>query len=167
MVSPEPVISFLQHFSYLGMFSSIVVSGYILPVPEEIVLITIGYLSATGMFNIYFAIIISFLATLASDIFLYSLAKKDSTLTKSLKARMHKNKLVKSCMKKPDQIGKAVFCMRFFVGLRFLGPIMAGAMNVNLKKFILYDSIALFIYVPFFTLIGFYFHHSFLRSISL
>jgi membrane protein DedA with SNARE-associated domain len=166
MVSPEPVISFLSHFSYIGVFSSIVVSGYILPVPEEIVLLTIGYLSSSGMFNIYFVTIVSFLATLGSDIFLYLLAKKDSKLTANLKVRMHKNPFVKSWMKKPNDIGRAVFMMRFFVGLRFLGPILAGAMNVPLKKFIFYDTLALLLYTPFFVLIGFAFHNSFLRMVT-
>lgn len=166
MVSPEPVISFLQHFSYIGVFSSIVVSGYILPVPEEVVLLTIGYLANSGMFNIYFVAIVSFLATLASDVFLYSLAKKDSKFTTKLKVKMHNNSFVKSWMKKPNEIGKAVFIMRFLVGLRFLGPILAGAMNVSLKKFVLYDSLALLIYTPFFILVGFLFHHSFLRMVT-
>jgi membrane-associated protein len=166
MVSPEPVISFLQHFSYIGVFSSIVVSGYILPIPEEVVLLTIGYLTSGGMFSIYFVIIVSFLATLASDIFLYSLAKKDSKLTAGLKIKMHKNSFVKSWMKKPNDIGRMVFMMRFFVGLRFLGPILAGAMNVSLKKFVFYDTLALLLYTPFFVLIGYLFHNSFLRMIT-
>ncbi len=166
VVDPQPVISFLQHFSYIGVFSSIVVSGYILPVPEEIVLITIGYLSASGMFSLLGAILVSYLATLASDIFLYALAKKDSKFTKKLKSRIQKNTIVKNWMSKPNQIGRAVFLMRFFVGLRFLGPILAGGMNVSLKKFIFFDSLALLLYVPFFVFIGFHFSHSFLSIIT-
>lgn len=166
MVDPQPVISFLQHFSYIGVFSSIVVSGYVLPVPEEVVLITIGYLSATGLFSFWMAIIVSFLATIASDIFLYALAKKDSKFTNRLKAKVQKNQYVQGWMEKPNQIGRAVFCMRFFVGLRFLGPILAGAMNVSLRKFIFFDTLALLIYVPFFVITGFYFSHSFLKIIT-
>ncbi len=163
MLDLSPVVSFLTHFSYIGAFSSIVVSGYVLPVPEEIVLLTIGYLSSTGLFNIYLAIIVSFLATLISDIFLYSLAKKDSKFTKRMKAKLQSTALVTNWMKKPNSIGKSVFMMRFVVGLRFLGPILAGAMNVSLRKFVFFDILALLIYVPFFVILGNVFSSSFLR----
>lgn len=166
MVDPEPVISFLHHFSYLGVFSSIVVSGYILPVPEEIVLLTVGYLASHGMLHVYLAIFVCLIATLVSDIFLYSLAKKDSRFTKKLKTKFQKSVFAQSLLQKPNQVGRAVFLMRFVVGLRFLGPILAGAMNMSIKKFIFYDTLALLLYTPFFVLLGFFFSHSFLRIIT-
>jgi membrane-associated protein len=166
MVHPEPVISFLQDFSYIGAFSSVVVSGYILPVPEEVVLLTIGYLAGSGFFNVYVVIFVAFLATLASDVFLYSLAKKDSKFTRKMKRKMHDTQFCKSCMKSPRTIGKVVFLMRFCVGLRFLGPILAGALNVPLRKFIFYDTLALLLYTPFFVFLGYYFHTSFLNIVT-
>lgn len=162
-MDPQPVISFLHHSSYIGAFSSIIVSGYVLPVPEEIILLSIGYLSASGFFNIFLVVCVCFLATLISDIFLYSLAKKDTKFTQKMKAKLYSTSIVRSWMEKPNSIGKTVFMMRFFVGLRFLGPILAGVMNVSLRKFIFFDILALLIYVPFFTFLGYYFHSSFLK----
>lgn len=166
MSNPETVIEFLRNFSYLGIFFSIASSGYLVPVPEEIVLLAIGYLSAIGYFSIYLAIIVSFFATFTSDILLYSLAKRDSKYTKTLKTKMQTNKIVKAWISRPNEIGKIVFIMRFFVGLRFLGPILAGAMNMSFKKFILYDSLALIIYTPFFVLLGYQFNKSFFAWVT-
>ena len=39
-------LGYVEHLSYLGVFLVIIFSGYLLPIPEEIILLAIGYVGA-------------------------------------------------------------------------------------------------------------------------
>ncbi len=159
MVNTQFFINYLEQFSYLGIFISIALSGYIIPVPEEILLLLIGYISGVGLNNVYIALLASIIGVLLGDNILFWLSRyRGSKLIDKLKRKIRKNEVMKYKNLMKQHIGKTIFILRFIVGLRFFGPFLAGSLKVRWKTFQLYNFLAVLIYVPIMVFLGFHFH---------
>ena len=160
MANTQFFIGYIEQFSYLGIFVLIALSGYILPVPEEILLLLTGYIAALHLNNIYIALATAILGVLTGDNILFWLSRyKGSRVIDKLKHKIRKNELnrYRHLMKK--HIGKTIFIARFIVGLRFFGPFLAGSMRIKWRIFQLYNLIAVLIYAPIIVFLGFHFHN--------
>ena len=160
MHNPQFFISYLEQFSYVGIFLLLALSGYLVPIPEEILLLLTGYIAALGFNNVYIALIASILGILAGDNVLFWLSRyKGSRLIDRLKRKVRKNALAKYRHLMKRHIGKTIFIVRFIVGLRFFGPFLSGSMKVKWKIFQFYNLIAVVIYAPIMIFLGFHFHN--------
>lgn len=158
MMLLEWITNYLDAFSYLGIFVLLLLSGYIIPVPEEIILLLVGYMASAGYFGLAGAIIISIIAVLAGDNIIYRLSSHGSRWVHRLKCRLRHKKLRAYEKLMKNHVGKTVFLSRFVVGLRFLGPLLAGSMKIRWRTFQVFNLIAILIYVPLLVLIGYFFH---------
>lgn len=152
------IITSISGLTYGGIFILALLSNIIIPVPEELVLLGMGYLSGVGVFHHPFVLGIFILGMLMSDYILYSLAKSGSKLTAGLFKRLEKKGFLKNKEYLKRNINKLIFFSRFLVYLRFVGPVVAGYLNVPRRKFLMYDFLALVIYVNIFLGLGNYFH---------
>ena len=160
MANTQLFISYIEQFSYLGMFVFIALSGYIIPIPEEILLLLTGYLADLGYLNIYIAGCVAILGVLAGDNILFWLSRLEgSRIVDKLKHKIRKRELQKYRNLMKRNMGKTIFILRFVVGLRFFSPLIAGSMKVRWKTFQLYNLLAVLIYTPIFIFLGYYFHN--------
>lgn len=160
MINTQFFINYLEQFSYLGIFIFIGLSGYIIPIPEEILLLLTGYIAALGYNNLYIALATAILAVLAGDNVLFWLSKyKGSKIIDRLKRKVRKNEINKYKHLMRKHIGKTIFILRFVVGLRFFGPFLAGSMKIRWKTFQIYNLSAVIIYVPIIVFLGYHFHN--------
>ncbi len=159
-------LAFLEQLSYLGIFVSVFVAGYIVPIPEELLLLAIGYFSSAGYFNVYTAAVVAFLAILVSDNLLFLLVKRGSHHIEPFLAKIENSYIGKKLAITKNHVGKTVFIARFAIGMRFLGPTLAGLARASWKKFFFSNLIALVVYVPLFTFLGFKFHESLSQIIT-
>ena len=160
MVNTQFFIAYLEHFSYVGIFVLVLLSGYVIPIPEEIILLLTGYIAGLGFNNLYFSAIAAILGVIAGDNLLFWLSKYGSSkLVNKLKKNVRKNEIwrYKQLMKK--HIGKTIFILRFIAGLRFLSPFLAASMKIKWKTFQVYNFIATLVYVPIFVFIGYHFRN--------
>ena len=135
-------------------------SGYIVPVPEEILLLLAGYIAGVGLNNVYFALLAAILGILVGDNVLFWLSKyKGSRIINKLKQKVRRNELNKYKHLMKEHIGKTIFIVRFIVGFRFFGPFLAGSVNIKWKTFQFYNLIAVLIYAPLIVFLGFHFHN--------
>lgn len=159
MTASADILGQLNALSYGGLWVVSFLSNAIIPVPEEITLLSFGYLAGTGKVDILFLIPIAISGLLTSDIIVYTLSKKGSRLVISIYEKFFAKKIENHSESWFDiNLTKIVFFSRFLVQLRFIGPFLAGQKNMPLKKFISYDLLALSLYVPIYILLGKYFH---------
>lgn len=152
-------VDYIEQFSYIGIFLMFALAGYVIPVPEEILLLLIGYIAALGFFNVYIAAFASLLGIILGDNMVFWLSKYSrNIIIKSLKKKISKKDIIKYRGFMKSHIGKSIFILRFTPGLRFLSPLLAGSMNVKSKKFFLYNLTAIIIYVPVIIFIGYHFN---------
>jgi membrane-associated protein len=162
MAGTEEVINQLGALSYGSIWFVSFLSNVVIPIPEELVLLALGYLSGTGAVNGWIIMPLVLSALLINDIVLYYLSKRGSKFTTFLYNKLFASRIKKHGDRWVDMnIGSIIFFSRFLVQLRFIGPFLAGSRHIPIKKFIIYDFLALLVYVPLFVGLGWYFHNRF------
>ncbi len=159
MIESQNIITELGALSYVGIWVVALLSNIVIPVPEEIVLLALGYLAGTGSANILILIPLVISGLLVSDIVMYLLARKGSRFVTWLYTKFFSKRLTnKNDQWFSDHMDKIIFFSRFLIQLRFVGPFIAGQKKVEPKRFIKYDFAALIIYAPLYMLLGLFFH---------
>jgi membrane-associated protein len=155
-----------QKLSYFGLFFLLAGSGIVSPVPEEVTLLTSGYLAAQGFLDPVRAIPLAIVAILIGDSVLFFLAKTGSRYAKGVHGKLIKLGLDKTWFFSPSHPLRAVFIMRFFTGLRMISPVFAGFNGATWVGFLLTDFAALLIFVPSLFALGHHFSGTFLEFLA-
>ncbi len=150
------VLNYVNSFSYFGLFILMAVIALV-PVPEEVVLLFAGYFAGLGFAELDKILIASFLGVLVGDNLIYFVSRRGHYYFKKIKNKIAPKKLLKYEKLMKEHSGKTIFLLRFIVGLRFLGPFMAGHMKIKWSTFFFFNLLAVLIYVPVFVLIGYNF----------
>lgn len=151
--------SFVSRFGYAGIFLWFISFDQLTPIPEEVSLLTIGYLAAHKIFNPVLAGIFCLAGFVVVDTAYYFLSRKGSSFIKkkskrsSAFIRSYKDKL-------KNNTPKAIMALCFIPRMRMFAPILAGSMRISLKRFLLFDSIALMAFTTVYLSLGFIFHNS-------
>jgi membrane protein DedA with SNARE-associated domain len=156
---------YLEQFSYLGIFVVMVLAGHLVPLPEEILLLLVGYAAASGLFNVYAITIVAALGIVTGDNILYWLSLHGNYYIEKLKKRIKPEKLDFYEKLIKSHAGKTIFVSRFIVGMRFLAPLLAGSLKVKKRTFQFFNSLAVAIYVPFIIFLGYHFHNDFIEVV--
>lgn len=148
---------YIQLFGYLGIFLFFITVDQVTFIPEEITLLTIGYLSSHEVFNPFIAGVISCAAFVIVDATYFYLAKKGVKFTKRLqKGKGEQLKKVKEKLK--HDFPKTLFILCFIPRMRLLAPIISGALNIPIKRFLIYDIISLVLFTGVYISLGMIFH---------
>jgi membrane protein DedA with SNARE-associated domain len=156
---------YVADYSYVGIFFALLLSGYLLPIPEEVLLFLVGYLISVDIINPYLGIAVAFLGVLIGDNALFLLSLHNSKYTRKLKDKIVELPFLKEREVTHQNIGKAIFFTRFIIGLRFLGPIFAGTMKVTWRYFLFYNTSALVIYTVAIVFLGYHFSEAFVEVV--
>ncbi len=148
---------------YVGIFTLMLASGFGLPAPEEVTLVSAGlvcyigsrpdlypppYVGATAV-NAYVAAIVAFFSVVFSDCLVFFLGRRfggqflRSRYTSRFRARMDE---VAQWTKKYGMWAAGAF--RFTPGLRFPGHFACGMMGLSATRFVMVDATAAAISVP-------------------
>lgn len=159
----EHLIDYLSRdiISYVGVFIALMLTGVGLPVPEDIILLSAGYVTAKGFAILEIMIPLAMIAILGGDIIMYALGRNfgERVFKWKIFSYIFSPKRQEKIHRFYDRYGKrAIFIARFAPGLRSWVYIFAGTAKVNLGIFILMDFLAAIISVPVFIWLGFYFN---------
>lgn len=155
--SPE-FVNFALHWGYLGILLWFLTIDQLTPVPEELTLLTIGYLSANNVFNPILAAAVSVFAFVAVDIAYFFLAKSGHSLVRRIAregtwANRYAEKL-------KTNMGRSIIILCFIPRARMFAPILAGMLSLSFKKFLLYDAGALLLFSVIYIFLGEALHRS-------
>lgn len=158
MNEAQEFIKNLSSLSYLGVFGIALISDILVIVPEEVVLLSLGYIAGIGILNGFILVPIVIAGLLSMDTIIYLLSWQRNKFIvyfydKFFSFRLGKNR--QWLEKNPKRI---IFFARFLIQFRFLGPFMAGHLHISKRTFFTYDLAALVLYVPALILIGSIFH---------
>ena len=156
----------LHQYSYIGLFGLLALGGILIPIPEEVTLLTAGYLIGIGVMGWSYSSIVSIVALLAGDSFLFYIAKFGGVYAQKLRTRINKIGLERTWIFSPKQPLRAVFILRFLTGLRFIAPIYAGFEQSKWKWFLAIDVLGIALFVPGMIFLGYFFHASIVSFIA-
>jgi membrane protein DedA with SNARE-associated domain len=156
----------IHQLSYLGVFLLLAAGAIVVPIPEEVTLLTAGYLVAVGVINVFIVFPIAIAGLVAGDVFLFFLARIGASYAHKLRSRVNKIGLDKTWLFSPKHTWRAVFFLRFLTGFRFIAPIYAGFEEMSWKGYLTTDMLAILIYVPIMLWFGYAFHTYILAFIA-
>ncbi len=158
MNGTQELIQSLGGISYFGIFGISILANVFIPVPEEVVLLALGYIARSGGISIFAIMPIVMAGLLVSDVGMYILARSGNRLVTGFYNKFFAKRIGTHQYWIETHIKKVIFFSRFLMQLRFLGPFMAGHLKIRFRTFLFYELAALIIYVPFIVWIGWYFH---------
>lgn len=136
---------------YVAVLGTLVLSGFGLPLPEDVPLILAGYLCAFGYADPYIMFPACFIAILGADAMVFYLGRKYGHHVPKLpllRRYLTEPRLAKTEEKLHAHGGKFIFVARFLPGLRTAAYFTAGSFKLPYWTFLLYDGLAALVSVP-------------------
>jgi membrane protein DedA with SNARE-associated domain len=155
---------------HLGAYVSVVAWLWLasvgVPVPEDIAMLTAGYLCHEGYANPAVMVPVAVVGLLCGDMFIYALGRHwgADLLAHRWTRRLATASRVKALQRRfLDHQIKTVVVGRFLPGLRSLVFLTAGAVRMSPWKFLLANGSAALVSAPAFIALGYLFTRSFTR----
>ncbi len=150
------------YMPYVLVLGLILLSGFGLPIPEDIPLIMAGYLCYPlhGYADPWLLFPLAFLAVVGADLMVFVLGRKYGHHVPKLP--LMRRFLTEKRLAKTESLlhrhgGKFMFAARFLPGLRAPAIFTAGNFKIPYWKFLLYDGGAALISVPLILGLAYYF----------
>lgn len=154
------VSTYIQHWTYFGLFAVLALCGMGLPVPEDVALLAGGYLAHRGIIQYPMTLAVSLFGVVAGDNSLYFLGRRFGTgLVAYLGVgRPNSRRQIARLRGFMERHGHmAIFYARFLAGVRALVYLTAGSLGVKPTRFFIYDALGALISVPVVVSLGYVF----------
>ncbi|MFN7116342.1 MAG: DedA family protein [Saprospiraceae bacterium] len=156
----------IVQYSYLGIFLWFVFFDQVTPIPEELILISMGFAANQGLLNPFAGVAAALLGLIIIDNVYFGLARSGKYLFKRLK----KPKVVRTMQRFQTRIQEhdwqTILLLSFFPKLRFLTPFMAAAAGIPWLRFTVLNALSSAAYVILYVLVGIFFETQ-LKQVSL
>jgi len=154
------ISSYIEHFTYAGLFVVLMLCGLGLPLPEDVALLAGGFLVHRGVTHYPMTLAVSLVGVVAGDNSLFFLGRRFGTgLVRYFGINRPGTKVqidrIHEFMNRHGH--RAIFYARFLAGLRALIYLSAGSFGVTPGRFFLYDLLGALISVPIVVSIGYLF----------
>ncbi len=150
----------LEHSFYLGTFTLLVLCGLGIPIPEDLTLITCGYMVAREYGHFGPLIPTAIAGVVIGDVLLFEIGRRYGKKVEKwpILGRFLTDARLEWARDKYRRYGgRMIFASRFAAGMRAAFHVAAGMLDVPLWKFILYDGLASLLSVPVLIWLGWYF----------
>jgi membrane protein DedA with SNARE-associated domain len=149
---------YTETLGYLGIFIFFVTLDQVTPIPEEVSLLTIGYLASKAVFNPLIAGVIALFSFLLVDSIYFLLIKTGKKWSHKLVKKKDHSLLDRVKTKLQHNFPKTLFILCFIPRMRLWAPIASAAIEIPFTRFLKYDSPALAIFTALYIALGFIFH---------
>jgi membrane protein DedA with SNARE-associated domain len=147
------------HYGYFAVAGMLFLEDFGVLVPGETVLIAAAFYAGLGQLNIIFVILVGFIAAVLGDNVGFAIGDfggRPLILKFGRYVRLKKEHLDKAEHYFNRHGGKIVAIARFIDGLRQLNGLVAGISDMRWLKFLVFNVIGAFLWVVFWSLIGYY-----------
>lgn len=152
--------AFLAHWSYLGVFLILTISGFGVPIPEDVPLIWGGYMCGSGQANIWIMLPVGVFSLVLADFIVYMLGRRYGEPIRKLpvfRRYLSDKKMTRAKQFFDNHGGKVIFVARFMPGLRTPVYFTAGKFKIPAWKMLVMDGLAALLSAPALMLAGYFF----------
>lgn len=153
-MDPQSAIIFLENWGYPAFAILLGATGFGSPIPEDLLLITAGYLISAEVFSWRVALPIAYAGVTVSDCILYWLGTRVRTHSSTWLSRFVRPAGVQKAtgwLRRGDVV---VLVARLVPGTRAVTFIGAGVRGIPFHRFLLLDAIGAAIWVPLVLYLG-------------
>ena len=153
------IIRTVGAMSYIGIFGISFLANIVVPVPEEVVILAIGYVAgmANGNLNFWVVLPIVIFGMFLSDFIMFALSRHGNKIVRLVYDKFFAKLVPMNDEFIQKHINKIIFISRFLVNLRFIGPFLAGQAKSSYRRFVLLDGAAIILYASVLLWAGHYF----------
>ena len=155
---PTEIMPYLAHLSYFGIFLMLALLDVLIPLPEEIILIMVGYTAYFGTLDPALTILVAITAFLVGDNATFWLSRGGNRLMARFTTKKATPIIERYSWKMRSKAGLTLLIMTFVPSIRFFAPIVAGSVRTPWRVFILFDLLAVALYTSLYLLAGYFFH---------
>jgi len=149
---------YLEHFTYIGVFVWFTVFDFIAPFPDEISLLTVGYLASLAYFDPFLVGAVAVLSFLATDAISFFLARAGSTAIKRRMKKPERHSIRAYVARNLEKnLPGTIITICFIPRMRLWGPLVAGSSGIAYKKFIAFDAIGVALFTILYESLGYFF----------
>lgn len=155
------------HTIYALIFGILMLCGFGLPIPEDVTLITGGYLAFLGRVDVHLVLVVSFLGVMFGDSTMFMLGHRygSAFLRHRFLARFITEKKIAKARERMNRYGDKIFFLaRFLPGLRTPIFFTGGSLHTRFRTFFFYDFTAALISVPVWVYLA-YFGGSYINQV--
>jgi len=146
--------TYIYHLSYLGIFLWFAIIEQFTPIPEEISLISTGYIAIHSGLNPILCGIAAFTGLILLDNTLFFISAKGRKLSQKLLKKVNAEWLTKAQEKLKHNAARTLFISALIPNLRFFSPILAGISGISWKLFLLINGLATLSYTIVYLVMG-------------
>ncbi len=155
------LVSLIQTVGYIGVFAIVFLESGMLVgffFPGDSLLFTAGFLASQGYFDIKILIAGCFIAAVAGDSIGYLIGKNlgPKIFTKDNSIFFNKKYLEKAQKFYDKHGGKTIILARFVPVIRAFAPVIAGAGQMDYKRFVIFNLVGACLWAICVTFAGFY-----------
>jgi len=151
---------YITQYSYLGIFIWFFLIDQIAPIPEELVLATVGYITHTDLINPFYAGLAALLGLILVDNTYYFLAYRGNKWAEKFRKKKRGQVLKKFQDKLQKHQVRTLFFITFIPKVRFFGPILAGLNKMRFRQFFVVNMCASLANVVLYLGLGIFFHNA-------
>jgi len=147
----EAFLPWAQEYGYLAIFVVLLGAGLGVPIPEDIPLLTGGWLCHRGVLNVWLVFLVSMVGVMVGDSLIFMAGRKTgSAINRLAFLKRHVGGKRKARVDRYfERYGNwTVFFGRFVAGLRAPTFFTAGASGMHFRTFFVYDCVAALVSVP-------------------
>jgi len=152
-------LSYLLLYKYIALFLIVYLSSIFIPLPENTALMAMGAFAGQGYMNIYLILLVAIVGNILGDLTGFILARRYGKEF-LIKIGLRKVIISKNYINLEKFIDKnyvpTIFISRFIGQIGPIVNILSGLSDISFNKFLIYDSIAEFIYVSILSLSGYF-----------
>lgn len=146
--------------SYLGVFIWFLFLDQLTPIPEEVTLLSIGYIAEHHLINPYFAGLAAFMGLTIIDSVFYWLAYSGNKLINRFKNNISDKLQEKYLKGLKEHNVRTILILSFIPKVRFFSPIFAGMFHVRWQTFFVVNGIGTIIFIAGYIAAGMLFNKS-------
>ncbi|MBT2694946.1 DedA family protein [Bacillus sp. ISL-55] len=155
----ELVINIIEDNGYLGLFLWLWFGVFVIPVPNEVILMTVGLASSKGALNPILAFLVTYMGISAAFSSSYLLGRVIGTrLLRMLEKKKRFANSIESAMKLMEKYHAFSLSLSCFApGVRYLVPLLYGFSRLPFKTFALFAYSGAFVWVSIVFVLGYLF----------
>jgi len=153
-----------EHWPYLSVLFCLLATGMGFPLPEDIPLLTGGWLCHEGLATLWIMVVVSFVGVLGGDLILFALGRKFGHHVvehRFVRRLVNADRLLLAESLFAKHGNKIIFAGRFMPGLRAMIFMAAGVLKVRPTTFVSVNGLAAAVSVPTLVILGFLFGQHF------
>lgn len=146
--------------AYATLFSVLFGCGLGIPIPEDLTIVTAGYLAYLENISLPWAMVVCFFGVLTGDFLLFTMGRlfgKKFFDLPGVRFFITPDRISYAQAKLKKNVRRICFSARFLAGLRAPIYLSAGMLGVKPRVFVFFDALAAMISVPVLTFMGYYF----------